>query len=168
MQRCTQAARRSCADPVYRLENWASVARMATTILLIRHGQTEWNRVERFRGRADIPLNNTGKQQAEATGRRVAAQWQPVAVYSSPLSRAVNTAEAIGRHVNLSVEIHPGLVDIDYRDWQALTPDEVRAIQSKSALKQFRGCQQVYNLRLTGNLHLIRPPTLPLLPNTTS
>ena len=100
---------------------------MATTILLIRHGQTEWNRVERFRGRADVPLNDTGLHQAEATGRRVAAQWQPVAIYSSPLSRAVKTAEAIGRHVSLAVEIHPGLVDIDYGDWQALTPDEVRS-----------------------------------------
>lgn len=78
---------------------------MATTILLVRHGQTEWNRVERFRGRADVPLN---------------------AIYSSPLSRAVRTAEAIGRYVGLPVEIHPGLADIDYGEWQGLTPDEAR------------------------------------------
>jgi probable phosphoglycerate mutase len=97
-----------------------------TLILLIRHGQTEWNRVERFRGRADVPLNETGLAQAEATGRRVAAEWQPVAIYTSPLSRAVKTAEAIAQHFNLPVQIHPGLADIDYGEWQGLTPDEAR------------------------------------------
>jgi phosphoserine phosphatase len=100
---------------------------MATTILLVRHGQTEWNRVEWFRGRADVPLNETGLQQAEATGCRLAAQWQPTAIYSSPLSRAVKTAETIGRHINLPVEIHPGLTDIDYGERQGLTSDEARS-----------------------------------------
>jgi len=97
---------------------------MTTTFLLIRHGQTEWNRVERFRGHADVPLNDTGLKQAEATGRYVAAQWQPAAIYSSPLSRAVKTAETIGRHAGLQVEIYPGLTDIDYGEWQGVTPEE--------------------------------------------
>jgi len=97
-----------------------------THIILVRHGQTEWNRVERFRGRADVPLNETGIAQAEATGRRIAGEWQPVAVYSSPLSRAVRTAEAIARHYNLPVHINAGLADIDYGLWQGLTPDEAR------------------------------------------
>lgn len=106
------------------------------TFILVRHGQTEWNRIERFRGRADVPLNETGLAQAEATGRRVAAEWRPVAVYSSPLSRAVKTAEAIARHVpsarppgagqGLPVQIHNGLADIDYGQWQGLTPDEAK------------------------------------------
>ena len=100
---------------------------MATTFLLVRHGQTEWNRVERFRGRVDVPLNETGLKQAEATGRRVAEMARPVAIYSSPLSRAVKTAEAIGRSTNLPVEVHPGLIDIDYGDWQGLTPEEARS-----------------------------------------
>lgn len=95
-------------------------------IILVRHGQTEWNRVERFRGRADVPLNETGLAQAEATGRRVADEWRPVAVYSSPLSRAIKTAEAIARHFNLSVQPHSGLIDIDYGEWQGLSPAEVR------------------------------------------
>jgi len=97
-----------------------------TQIILVRHGQTEWNRIERFRGRADVPLNETGVKQAEATGQRVASQWRPAAVYSSPLSRAVKTAEAIARHFSLPVQIHPGLVDIDYGEWQGLTPEEAR------------------------------------------
>lgn len=98
-----------------------------TVILLVRHGQTEWNRVERFRGRADVPLNETGLAQAEATGRRVAKEWRPAAIYSSPLSRAVRTAQAIARHFNLPVQIHSGLADIDYGQWQGLTPDEAKA-----------------------------------------
>ena len=98
-----------------------------TRIILVRHGETEWNRVERFRGRADVPLNEAGLAQAEATGRRVAAEWQPAAIYSSPLSRAVRTAEAIARHFGLPVQVHPGLVDIHYGQWQGLSPDEVKA-----------------------------------------
>jgi probable phosphoglycerate mutase len=104
-----------------------------TRIILVRHGQTEWNRVERFRGRADVPLNETGLAQAKATGQRVASdaslseEWQPVAIYSSPLSRAVKTAEAIAQHFNLLVQVHPGIADIDYGQWQGLTPDEVKA-----------------------------------------
>jgi probable phosphoglycerate mutase len=98
-----------------------------TTIILVRHGQTEWNRVERFRGRADVPLNEMGIKQAEATGKRIAEKWKPAAIYSSPLSRAVKTAEAIAKHFDLKVQIHPGLADIDYGDWQGLSPDEVCA-----------------------------------------
>ena len=71
-------------------------------------------------------LNETGLAQAEATGWRVAKTWQPVAVYSSPLGRAVKTAEAIAKHFDLPVQIHLGLADIDYGDWQGLSPEEAR------------------------------------------
>ncbi|PWH14718.1 MAG: histidine phosphatase family protein [Anaerolineae bacterium] len=96
-----------------------------TRFILVRHGQTEWNRIERFRGRADVPLNETGLKQAKATGLRIAKEWQVDAVYSSPLSRAARTAEAIAEHFSLSVQPQPGLIDIDYGEWQGLTPDEV-------------------------------------------
>lgn len=97
-----------------------------TCLILVRHGQTEWNRIERFRGRADVPLNETGLAQAEATGERISKTWQPMAIYTSPLSRSVKTAQAIARHYNLAVQIHPNLADIDYGEWQGLTPDEAR------------------------------------------
>ncbi|MFO7622891.1 MAG: histidine phosphatase family protein [Anaerolineales bacterium] len=99
---------------------------MQTTVILVRHGQTEWNRVERFRGRADVPLNQTGLDQAAATGRRIAKGWQPAVFYSSPLSRAICTAEAAARHFDLPVIVDEGLADIDYGLWQGLTPDEAR------------------------------------------
>lgn len=103
-----------------------------TKIILARHGQTEWNRVERFRGRADVPLNQTGRSQAEATGIKVAKAWQPAAIFSSPLSRAMDTGKAIARQVEkiqgrtFEVQAHAGLIDIDYGEWQGLTPEEVR------------------------------------------
>jgi len=60
------------------------------------------------------------------TGRSVAAQWQPAAIYSSPLSRAIQTANAVAIHFNLAVQVHPGLADIDYGEWQGLSPEVVR------------------------------------------
>jgi broad specificity phosphatase PhoE len=98
-----------------------------TRFILVRHGQTEWNRVERFRGRADVPLNAAGLAQATAVGRRIAAEWQPAAVYASPLGRAMATAEAIATHFNLPVAPLDGLADIHYGAWQGLTPDEARS-----------------------------------------
>jgi len=95
-----------------------------TSIILVRHGQTEWNRVERFRGRADIALNEDGMAQAEATGKRIAAKWKPSAVFSSPLSRSIKTAEIIAGQFDLPVQSYDGLIDIDYGQWQGLTPDE--------------------------------------------
>ena len=95
-------------------------------IILVRHGQTEWNRVERFRGQVDIPLNETGLDQAAATGLRIAQEWQPSAIYSSPLSRAVETAQAIAQHHNLTTHICSDLTDIHYGKWQGLTLDEVQ------------------------------------------
>lgn len=99
----------------------------ATRFILVRHGQTEWNRVERFRGRADVPLNDVGLAQAAAAGRRIAAEWQPVAVYTSPLSRSAATAEAITAPLGLPVVPQDGLTDIHYGEWQGLTPEEARA-----------------------------------------
>jgi probable phosphoglycerate mutase len=96
-----------------------------THFVLVRHGQTDWNRIERFRGRADIPLNQTGIVQAEATARRLARQPRPAAVYSSPLSRAAVTAEKIAQSHGLSVQLHDGLIDVDYGLWQGLTPEQV-------------------------------------------
>jgi broad specificity phosphatase PhoE len=99
---------------------------MATRVILVRHGQTAWNRDERFRGRADVPLDKAGLAQVRATGKRVADQWSPVAVYSSPLTRALTTAEAIASLLALTVVPDAGLIDIDYGEWQGLTPEAIR------------------------------------------
>ena len=73
-----------------------------------------------------MPLNETGVGQARSTGERIAGEWGLSAVYSSPLSRAVRTAAAIAGHFNLQVQVRPALADINYGEWQGLTPDQAR------------------------------------------
>jgi broad specificity phosphatase PhoE len=99
---------------------------MATTIILVRHGQTEWNRVERFRGRYEVPLNKTGLAQAKKTAGRISARWKPAVLYASPLGRAMQTAKAIAQACNLKLQLCDGLIEIDYGEWQGLTPEEAR------------------------------------------
>ena len=95
-----------------------------TTILLVRHGQTAWNREERFRGQVDLPLDDLGLAQAEAAGQRIASDWQPAAIYASSLQRTLQTAAGIGRACGLRTTIHDGLLDIDYGAFAGLTPEE--------------------------------------------
>jgi broad specificity phosphatase PhoE len=96
-----------------------------TKIILVRHGHVEGISPERFRGRADLELTADGRRQAEATARRIHASWAPAAIYTSPLSRCRATGAAIGKPFGLSPQSVEGLVDIDYGEWQGLTPQEV-------------------------------------------
>ncbi len=96
-----------------------------TRIVLVRHGQTAWNRKPRFRGRADVALDELGLRQAQATGRYLAARWPVVAVYASPMRRAMQTAEPIARANGLTAHPLEGLMDINFGEWQGLSPDEV-------------------------------------------
>jgi broad specificity phosphatase PhoE len=96
-----------------------------TTVYLVRHGQTAWNREEVFRGRADIPLNEIGRKEALLTGQYLRGV-RVDSVYSSPLSRAVETARAIGRPQGKEVVISDGLIDIDFGRWQGVPHDVVR------------------------------------------
>jgi len=93
--------------------------------ILVRHGETDWNRVERFRGHVDVPLNPTGLKQADALAERIAADWRPAAVYTSPLTRAVQTATAIADRCGLTPQVHADLNDMNFGEWQGLTPEEV-------------------------------------------
>jgi phosphoserine phosphatase len=95
-----------------------------TRIILVRHGQTAWNSEERFRGHADIPLDETGFAQAEAVSKRLAMQWKLDVIYAGPLSRTIQTAEPTARLFNLPVQVEPGLIDLDCGEWQSLTPKE--------------------------------------------
>ncbi len=108
-----------------------------TTILLVRHGQTAWNREERFRGQVDLPLNDMGQKQAEAVGRRIGDGWQPAAVYASSLQRTLQTAAPIARACGLRTTIHDGLLDINYGDFAGLTPAEA-AVQYPELARAWR------------------------------
>lgn len=96
-----------------------------TSIYLVRHGQTAWNKEEIFRGRADVPLNETGLKEAE-----LAAEYfrgiQIDAIYSSPLSRAYQTAERIARICSLEVQRLDGLVDMSFGHWEGRALEEIK------------------------------------------
>ena len=94
-----------------------------TQVIIVRHGRTEWNRVERFRGRADIELDDVGMKQAEVTAERI-TEWPVAAIYSSPLRRALTTAEILARRFDFGVEPLSGIIDIDYGKWQGISPEE--------------------------------------------
>lgn len=97
-----------------------------TTILLARHGETDWNRERRFQGHADPPLNDLGRTQARELATRLAGE-AVVAVYTSPLRRAHETALIVGEALRLAVETRPALREIDVGSWQGLTRDEIEA-----------------------------------------
>jgi broad specificity phosphatase PhoE len=94
-------------------------------LILARHGETEWNVEEVFRGRIDVELNKTGLKQAELLAEYLGGV-KIEAVYSSPLKRALKTAEAIARRHSLKVEMVNGLTDCDFGRWQGLHLKEVR------------------------------------------
>lgn len=97
-------------------------------VVLTRHGETQWpTRGSRFHGRLDLALSVAGDRQAHAVAQRIAARWQPVAVYTSPLRRCVATGQIIGDALSLSAQQLTGLIDMDYGHWQGLTPEEARA-----------------------------------------
>ncbi len=96
-----------------------------TKIVLIRHGQTVWNREQRFRGQADVELDEFGHRQAKATGRYVAARWPVIAVYASPLQRTMRTAEAVARAQGLTAAPMAGLLDINFGEWQGQRGQDV-------------------------------------------
>ena len=88
-------------------------------ILVIRHGETSWNKDKIFRGRADISLSEIGQQQADLLGRKLSGQ--PIqSIYASPLKRAVETALAIQKGQSGSTPIiqEDQLIDIDYGSWE--------------------------------------------------
>lgn len=95
-----------------------------TRILLVRHAQTEWNRVERFRGRIDIELNETGRQQALALAQRL-GNYKFEGIYASPLKRAIQTAEPLAETCELQVQPLRGVIDIDYGAWAGHSLEEV-------------------------------------------
>jgi broad specificity phosphatase PhoE len=98
-----------------------------TKLILVRHGHVQGISPERFRGRAELPLTELGRREAELTAQRIVASWRLAAIYISPMSRAVDTGAAIAKPFGLSASAMPGLNDIDYGEWQGLTNDEVRA-----------------------------------------
>jgi broad specificity phosphatase PhoE len=95
-------------------------------LILIRHGQTEWNATSRWQGQADPPLNAVGHEQAQHTAQELSGQKIDVLI-SSDLKRARETAEIIAATLSLEVRFEPRLREINLGDWQGLYSTEIRA-----------------------------------------
>ena len=118
---------------------------MALRLLLLRHGETVWNRERRYQGWTDTPLSAEGFVQAEAAAREL-KEHAFAAVYASPLRRARDTAVAIAAPHGLAVETDPAFKELGFGRWEGLTLDEARA-----------GFPSVYD-GWAKTPHLISPP----------
>jgi broad specificity phosphatase PhoE len=99
-----------------------------TTILLARHGESDWNRAQRWQGHADRPLTTRGREQAEALAR-TCDRFSLSAVYSSDLVRARATAEAVARKRGLPVVERRDLREVDCGSWSGRRHDEIDPVE---------------------------------------
>ncbi len=98
-----------------------------TKLILTRHGHVEGIDPPRFRGRAELELTDLGRAEAQAVGARIARDWSPAAIYSSPMGRCRATAAAIGEACGSKVNVYEGLNDLDYGDWQGHSHEDIKS-----------------------------------------
>ena len=108
------------------------------TLYLFRHGETDWNRQNRFQGSVDIPLNETGREQAERL-RRFFKDNPVEAFLSSDLSRARETAEIAGRDLGVPIVVDPRLRETNLGQAEGLTRDEITARWGAEMLDNWAG-----------------------------
>ena len=99
---------------------------MVTTLLLIRHGQTDWNVKRKWQGHADIPLNETGLAQATALATRL-KKWPVDAIVTSDLLRCSQTADVIGLQLGLTPTADPIWRERDVGEFSGMTGEEAKA-----------------------------------------
>jgi probable phosphoglycerate mutase len=96
------------------------------TLTLVRHGQTDYSRANRFCGSIDPPLNADGLAMAEALGAHLGAQtW--TAIYASPRTRTLQTAGPTARRAKMEITVEDGLREIEYGSWEGRQESEVEA-----------------------------------------
>ena len=94
---------------------------------LVRHGETEWNKLGRFQGQQDIALNPRGLAQAKETARAMADDGV-IALYSSPLQRTMQVANEISRLTSVPVVPLPGVKELNLGELEGVTGEEMRTI----------------------------------------
>ena len=94
-------------------------------VILVRHGQTEWNFLKKYQGQTDIPLMDIGRTQAQRAGEYLANNEAIEALYCSDLSRTKETAEIVGKAVSLIPICDPRLREIAFGEWEGLTFTQV-------------------------------------------
>lgn len=106
-----------------------------TEIIIIRHGETEWNKTGRFQGHSDVPLSAEGRAQAEALGRNLAVDHVD-AIYASDLTRAMETAAPLAARFGLPVISDPQLRELNFGAWEGRNFNDVNA-ENPNAMKNF-------------------------------
>ncbi|WP_228002290.1 histidine phosphatase family protein [Nocardia australiensis] len=96
------------------------------TLILLRHGQTEWNATDRMQGQIDTDLTELGRRQAKEAARELVSR-NAIAIISSDLRRAFDTASALGEHTSVPVVTDTRLRETDLGDWEGLTHLDVDA-----------------------------------------
>jgi probable phosphoglycerate mutase len=109
-----------------------------TTLFCVRHGETDWNRQERWQGQDDQPLNALGRRQANDAARSLASD-RFAAIYSSDLRRAVDTAMPLAVALELRPILDPGLREVDTGSWTGLTRDEVNVTEPDAVARYEAG-----------------------------
>ena len=107
--------------------NWVPPSGPPTRLVLVRHGATAHSAQRRFSGRNDLPLDETGREQARALAERVARLKDVAAVVSSPLPRAIQTAGTIAERLGMAVDPVDDLAETDFGVFEGLTVAEARA-----------------------------------------
>ncbi|MEV4106397.1 bifunctional RNase H/acid phosphatase [Nonomuraea sp. NPDC049695] len=106
---------------------WRPPTRVATSLLLLRHGETELSLERRFSGRGEVELTPNGLAQAAAAAERLSREpYRPDVIVSSPLKRARQTAEAVAQRTGLDVEVDEDLRELDFGAWEGQTFTEVQ------------------------------------------
>jgi broad specificity phosphatase PhoE len=123
-----------------------------TTLLLVRHGETDWNAEGRLQGHTDRPLNETGRRQARELADRLAGE-RVDAIYASDLSRAKETAEIVGERLGLTVVIDPDLREKNWGNWEGLTGDERVHVEFEGETTEAHRDRIVRAVRRIAELH---------------
>lgn len=107
-------------------------------LILVRHGETEWVRMGKYQGSTDVPLNERGLRQARAVARAVKKE-KPIAVYSSELTRAHETAKLIARSCQKGVVVDKRLNEVSFGRWEGEFHKEISSRFPKEAARWYSG-----------------------------
>jgi len=102
-----------------------------TTLILIRHGETDWNIEGRYTGQSDVPLNARGLEQANSLAEQLQGRKIDV-IYSSDLRRAHQTAEALAESCGVRILIDPRLREVHQGEWEGMLFKDIRARYSQA------------------------------------
>ncbi len=106
--------------------------------VLIRHGQTQWNKQKRFQGSADSPLTQTGKNQIKRFVKAVSA-YRPHQIFSSTLNRSKDSANLLAKPLRIKVTEDKRLDELSFGVWEGLTADELMAKKDPAYAKWYKG-----------------------------